>query len=103
MKQLSYNDCLDSNIDDLDFNTENCIIYYKNTYSACHFLEQYKEDNLTIIGCDACACLLSTCFDLFDRGFQSVRILNDYIYTLFDVDYKAIYKENFGKWFKEQL
>ena len=59
-----------------------------------------ETDEIDIIGCDSDACVLATCFALFDGGYQ-FKILTPYIYsTGGDVMHNEAYDimvRNFGK------
>ena len=57
-----------------------------------------KKDKIDIIGCETDACVLATCFSLWDDGID-FNVLWNYVYTNSDIKIKEIrkiYKRNFG-------
>ena len=50
------------------------------------------EEPIDIIGCDADACVMAICFQLWDLGYTNLHILTDYIYTTAD-DFYGITRE----------
>jgi hypothetical protein len=101
---LSLNDCMHANPDDLDFydtelQKQGITIIQKNGYGDSSE-EQYLthscfmiDDQIDIIGCDAISGIMAVCFQLWDAGFQNLRILTDYIYTISDHEIYGITRE----------
>ena len=103
---LNWNGCIDATIDDLEFDTNNKKILYKNNYGTFNasFLQQHlqcePDDIIDIIGCDSDACVLALCFSLWDNGYTNFRVLTDYVYTTandFDNEFVIkLMRRNFG-------
>ena len=90
---LNWDGCKNASCDDLEFYNDDIadiVIITKNGYgdaSEEQFLTHscFKSDEqIDIIGCDADACVMAICFQLWDAGFKNIRILTDYIYTTAD-------------------
>lgn len=106
INHLGWDGCMDSSLNDLEFNTFNKKIIYKNNYGSfdSNFLQNIlmlnTDDNIDIIGCDSDACVLASCFSLWDNGYTNFHILKDYVYTTsnkFDNDtVLEIMRRNFG-------
>ena len=99
IKQLKWKDCKKASIDDsIEFDTKNIDIVYKYGY-AFHKDFFSAKDKITIIGCDIDACVLATCFSLWDENIE-FRILKDYVYTTNKTygwrDVENIFIRNFG-------
>lgn len=108
--KLHWDGCKQCNVLDLglDFSkitSSNMILVGKNTY-APHlrkypFFKENAPNNIhfDIIGCDADACIMATCFKLWDLKID-FTVLTDYLYSnCKDVPYKyiiALLKRNFG-------
>ena len=101
-QHLNWNDCADASENDLEFydkETWKETIISKSGYgieSVKNILLQTnisKYDQIDIIGCDADACVMAICFQLWDAGFTNMRILTDYIYTSADYEKFGIDKE----------
>lgn len=83
INKLNWHECKNINKEkSLEFNIDNINIIKKNEYGDYEFFKNIfnKEDDINIIGCDSDACVLATCFNLWDLGFN-FYILKDYIYT----------------------
>lgn len=95
-KMLDWLECMGTSKDSVEYNYD--ILYAKNTY-AFYLSDTYKDWDIDIIGQDTDACILATCFDLFDRGFK-FNVLSDYIYTPISLPIKELYKRQFGDVFR---
>lgn len=99
---LKWNGCRESSEKDLEFydpDTWEGTIFAKNGYGD-NSEEAYLtrscfgiNDQIDIIGCDADACVMAICFQLWDAGFTGIHILTDYIYTTADCCEYGIDKE----------
>lgn len=103
---FNWNGCEDSKFNDLEFidtiKSGQCEFHIlpKNGYGfpannlehlyAC--LPSSLEEHIDIIGCDADACVMAICFQLWDLGYTNLHILADYIYTTAD-DFYGITRE----------
>ena len=95
IKKLKYSGCTDADIYDLEFKADQ--IYVKNGYSFPSRVFK-KSDKIDIIGCETDACVLATCFTLWDEGID-FNVIWDHIYTSADIEInelKKLYKRNFG-------
>lgn len=97
-KLLKYTDCLDANASDIEFNADEVI--EKRGYALN--VEEYirKKDNVIyIVGCDIDACVMATCFKLWDNKYN-FAVIEDEVYTtsdrLKDKDMIEVLKRNFG-------
>lgn len=98
-RTLNWGECFDVVPDSIEYEYDKLIV--KNTYSVpIERLSDYKDAEITVIGCDADACVLATCFNLFDNGFNFKVDLN-YVYTTGNINLylhaKEVMKRNFGK------
>ena len=87
---LGWKECLDSSKDSLEYAPDQA--HCKSAY-AFHLDDRYKEYEVHVMGQDTDACVLATCFDLWDRGF-TFKVLKEYTYSPLDVE--QIYERNFG-------
>lgn len=100
LNKLHWDGCMSCSIDDLLPNTDKRIVLIKNSYGLT-LKGVLNSDSITVdvVGCDADACILATCFRLWDNGYD-FNILTKYIYsTAKDIDINtvfAIMKRNFG-------
>lgn len=102
VKALDYKDCKHSNIESIEFDGNYIIL--KKTYGLD--IKELtsrgitKNDTIYVVGCDSDACIMATCFTLFDNEYD-FRILSNYIYTtssdFSNEDVLKILKRNFGK------
>jgi len=95
IKKLKFKDCRDAVVDDIEFATDMIIV--KNGYGLQPGIFG-KKDKIDIIGCETDACVLATCFSLWDDGID-FNVLWNYVYTNSDIKIKEIrkiYKRNFG-------
>lgn len=114
---LNWSGCADSSCNDLEFRN-----ILKKSQCDFHILEKSGytipsddldrfyailpsslEECIDIIGCDADACVMAICFQLWDMGYKNLHILTDYIYTTADELYGItretwinIMRRNFG-------
>lgn len=107
-KHLNWNGCNRASEYDLEFYDEESwkgVIVPKSGYGSSALeliLKQIKcgkDDQIDIIGCDADACVMAICFQLWDAGFTNMKILTDYIYTTADFGgdmWLKYMKRNFG-------
>lgn len=88
-------------LDSLDFKSD--MVIEKSTCGIgerwCKYFDKLLAE-VTVIGCDTDACVLSTCYDLFNNN-NRFRVLTDYCYSTGGKDYHdagvAIMKRNFGR------
>lgn len=98
VRYCNYSDAIQ--LESLDFTAD--MIIEKSTYGIgekwCKYFDKLLAD-ITVIGCDTDACVLSTCYDLFDNG-NRFNVLTDYCYSSGgDEIHKSsinIMKRNFG-------
>lgn len=91
-KKLGYKKCKDATSYDIEFCADQ--IFMKSGY-AIPWGVFGKNDHVDVIGTEADACVLGTCFSLWDDGVD-FDILWDYVFGG-DVDaVKKIAKKNFG-------
>lgn len=95
IKKLGWKDCQDAKPNDLDFKADQIVI--KNGYGfPSGFFS--KDDHIDIIGCETDACILATCFSLWDDGID-FSVLWDYVYTsakIKDKELRKVFERNFG-------
>lgn len=95
-KHLNWSGCSKSNQESLEYVPDKYVI--KQGYSLDISLLS-KEHSYYVVGCDADACIMATCFSLWDKGYD-FHVLTDYIYTTareYDLDViKVQLKRNFG-------
>lgn len=100
-EKLRWNGCNSCTESDLEIvPTSNISIIFKNGYGIKNIDRFFKKgDEIDVIGCDADACIMAVCFQLWDMGIN-FRILTDYIYTTASnftkSDVIKILKRNFG-------
>lgn len=79
-------------------------LFRKSTYSVddtvIDFIKSNNITHLDIVGCDSDACVLATCYKLFDNGID-FTILTDFLYstsrdTSINDSAIKIMKRNFG-------
>ena len=88
-------------LEQLEF--KNDMVIDKSTYGIgerwCKYFDRLLAE-VTVIGCDTDACVLETCFQLFDNNIK-FKVLTDYCYSTGGQDcHEAgvkIMKRNFGK------
>lgn len=93
--QLGYTDCMQPF--PLEYHPDKT--YVKSTY-AFHLPKQFEGFTVHIMGQDQEACVLATCFDLWDRGIN-FKVLEDFVYSPAweedAVDMNCVYERNFGE------
>jgi len=92
--KLRWSGCMDADISDLEFKADQVVIKYGYGLPQGFF----GNDKVTVIGCDADACVLATCFSLWDDGID-FRFMKRYIYTTGNIPMDAVWKiydRNFG-------
>lgn len=103
-RHLNWNDCTDVSGNDLEFyDKATCkgTIISKPGYGLASVEDLLsktnisKNDQIDIIGCDADACVMAICFQLWDADFTNMRILTDYVYTTAEYDNVGISR---GQW-----
>ena len=99
IKKLKYKECQNVDFDSFEFDLYGMQIVYKYGYSLpLSFFN--KKDNVYVIGCNIDACVLATCFNLWDDNIN-FKILKDYTFTNNkNYDWKnieQIFINNFGK------
>lgn len=95
VKKLKWRGCRDVSFGNLEFKADQ--IYPKYGYGL-HRDVFSKTDKVDVIGCETDACVLATCFNLWDDGVD-FNVLWDYVYTSADIDedeLRKIYRRNFG-------
>jgi hypothetical protein len=82
MKHLNYNDCVDSKNGDNAILPKTVNVEIKSGYASKKILDicNKQEDIIDIVGCDSDACIMATCFKLWDAGYD-FRVLSQYIYS----------------------
>jgi nicotinamidase-related amidase len=100
---LNYEGCKDYDFNNIEFYNDSIKVIEKTGYglNKDKLNKLFKQnDQIDIIGCDGDACVLATCFQLWDSNYTNFRILSDYIYTTSDTItkdmYEAIMQRNFG-------
>jgi len=99
VRLCNYRETMD--LESLDFKPD--MVISKSTYGIgekwCGYFDKLLA-NITVIGCDTDACVLSTCYDLFNNN-NRFRVLTDYCYsTGGEACHKigvSIMERNFGK------
>lgn len=92
-KKLGYKDCQDATANDIEFEADQVIL--KSGYGLMQSMFG-KNDHVDIIGTEADACVLATCFNLWDDGVD-FTILWDYVYGGNVKESKIIAKRVFGE------
>lgn len=104
---LGWEGCADSKPDDLEFKNvierSPCRLHILTKcgygFSADNLRQLYaclpasSDEQIDIIGCDADACVMAVCFQLWDAGYKNIHILTDFIYTTADCEKYGITKE----------
>lgn len=101
--KLNYTECKEDTVDYLTYGKD-FKLFRKSTYSVddtiIDFIKSNNITHLDIVGCDSDACVLATCYKLFDNGID-FTILTDFIYstsrdTSINDSAIKIMKRNFG-------
>lgn len=96
--KLEWNGCKSASEKDIEFNIPNFTVYEKISYGF--ILPSLFDVEIDIIGCDSDACVLATCFYLWDKEIE-FKVLTDYIYTNSKTFSNEVVielmKRNFGK------
>lgn len=93
-KRLKYDGCMDASERDIEFRADMVVIKHGYGLPRNFFS---KKDTVDVMGCETDACVLATCFNLWDDGID-FAVLWDYVYTSADIaGLKALYERNFGK------
>lgn len=101
-KVLNFKECFNSDFDSIEFKYDYCIPKYTYSLDITELISRgiTEEDTIYIIGCDSDACIMATCFTLFDKGYN-FKVISNYIYTsskdFSDEDVFKILKRNFGR------
>ena len=100
VNKLKWNKCMGISIESLEFDLADVQIVIKHGYSFFPDAFFNRNEKIDVIGCDADACVLGTCFGLWDAGID-FNILTDFIYTTSSIvsknDAIKIMKRNFGE------
>lgn len=98
VSKLHYNECLTR--DHLDFSPDKLIGKFGYGLDLGRHYKLFNDAEVDIIGCDTDACVLSTCFQLWDHQIP-FHILSPYVYSTGTKTVHngaiAIMKRNFGK------
>lgn len=104
--KLKYDGCMDASENDIEFQTDMTVIKHGYGLPGNFFS---SKDRVDVIGCETDACVLATCFNLWDAGID-FQVLWDYVYTSADIaeiELWKIYKRNFGvnglKWWQRLI
>lgn len=99
VRNLNWTKCMNCDETSLEFDLNGVTVVIKNGYGLPPGMFSPK-DEITVIGCNADACVLAISYGLWDDGL-SFRILTDYVYTTSHEymvrDIIPIYKRNFGE------
>ena len=97
IRKLDWEGCSDVDESDLEFALNDVTVITKNGYGLPDY-DFDPNDEYFVMGCDADACVMAICFNLWDKG-MNFTVLSDYVYTTGKIPKNEIlkmYKRNFG-------
>jgi nicotinamidase-related amidase len=106
-RYLDWHTCKDSSESSMEFFIDETSIEYhilkKTTYGAQVTKYLDECDEIYVMGCDSDACVMATCFKLWDEGYK-FTVCSDLIYTTSRIfindDVIQMLKRNFGEFVK---
>lgn len=97
IRKLGWEGCSDVDESDFEFDLNDVTVITKNGYGLPYY-DFDPNDEYFVMGCDADACVMAICFNLWDKGID-FTVLSDYVYTTGKISKNEIlkmYKRNFG-------